>query len=176
MAEAILVVDMLRGFLEPGYPLYAGDEARRIIPNVQGLIENGLENGAKIFFIADSHNPNDLEFEMFPPHCINGTEETEIVPELAEYPAETITKKRYSAFFNTNLDEELKKLAPERLVICGVLTDICVLHTAADARSRDYAVTVPVNCVAALDEQTQHFALEHMEMVLGVKLTRFEEA
>ena len=51
MANAVLVIDMLRGFLEPGHALYLGDRARRIIPNVQGLLERELAKGSKVFFI-----------------------------------------------------------------------------------------------------------------------------
>ena len=51
-------------------------------------------------------------------------------------------------------------------------TDICIMHTAADARNRDYQVEVPVNCVATFDERMHQFALEHMEKVLGAKLVK----
>jgi len=176
MANAVLVVDMLRGFLEEGYPLYAGDKARQIIPNIQGLVERELNQGAKLFFICDQHDPDDLEFKMFPPHCIAGTPEAEVIPELAKYPGEVIPKKRYSAFFNTQLEEKLKQLKPDKLIVCGVLTDICVMHTVADARNRDYYVELPVDCVAALDEKIQQFALDHIAKVLGAKLTRLKEA
>lgn len=171
MANAVIVTDMLRGFLEEGYPLYCGEGARRIIPNIQRLLERELTQGSKIFFICDHHDPDDLEFKMFPPHCIEGTIEAEVIPELAAYPGEIIPKKRYSGFFGTSLEEKLKQLKPEKLIICGVLTNICVLHTTADARNRDYQVEVPVDCVASPDEAAHRFALDHMEKVLGAKLT-----
>lgn len=150
MANAVLVVDMLRGFLEDGHPLYAGAEARSIIPNIKNLLEKELARGASVFFLCDRHAPDDLEFKMFPPHCIAGSTEAEVIPELAGYPAETIPKRRFSGFFSTDLEEKLKKLNPEKVIICGVLTNICVLHTTADARNRDYTVEVPADCVAPL--------------------------
>ena len=174
MARVILVIDMLRGFLEEGYPLYCGAKARSIIPNIQELLERELKGGAKIFYLGDSHAPNDAEFEMFPPHCIQGTPEAELIPELSQYPGEMIPKTRYSAFYNTPLEEKLKALNPEALVVCGVCTDICVMHTAADARNRGYKVEVPVDCVASFDDKAHSFALEHMERVLGAKLIRPE--
>jgi nicotinamidase/pyrazinamidase len=176
MVSAVLVNDMLRCFMEKGYPLYVGDSARGIIPNVRGLLERELRAGSKVFFICDSHDPDDLEFQMFPRHCVAGTPEAAIIPELAGYPGEVIHKKRYSGFFNTNLDERLRALKPEKLIIVGVLTDICVMHTVADARNRDCLVEVPVDCVASSDEGKNRFALEHMEKVLGAKLTRFVPA
>jgi nicotinamidase-related amidase len=172
MANAVLVVDMLRCFLEEGHALYVGEKARRIIPNIQRLIEREQAQGSKLFFICDSHDPDDLEFKMFPPHCVAGTPEAEVIPELAGYPGEKITKKRYSGFFGTDLEEKLKGFKPEKLIICGVLTNICVMHTTADARNRDYDVEIPVDCVASPEEATHRFALEHMEKVLGAKLVK----
>ena len=171
MAKVVLVVDMLRCFLEGGYPLYVGDRTRRIIPNVKSRLKRELSEGAKVFFLCDRHDPDDLEFRMFPPHCIAGTPEAEVIPELAEYVREIIPKKRYSSFFNTELAVRLTELKPETLVVMGVLSDICVLHTVADARNRDYEVEVPVDCVASSDEGAHRFALEHMEKVLGAQLT-----
>ena len=171
MANAVLVIDMLRGFLEEGYPLYCGAKVRQIIPNIQGLLERGLAQGVKVFFICDRHDPDDPEFKMFPPHCIEGTTEAEVIAELTKYPGEIIPKKRYSGFFGTVLEAKLKELKPEKIIVGGVCTDICVLHTVADARNRDYQVEVPVDCVASFDDEAHRFALAHIEKVLGAKLT-----
>ena len=172
MANVVLVIDMLRGFMEEDNTLYCGAGARRIIPNIQSLLERELASGANVFFICDNHDPDDLEFEMFPPHCIAGTPEAELIPELTKYAGETIPKKRYSGFYGTRLDEKLNELKPDKLVICGVLTNICVMHTTADARNRDYRVEIPIDCVASPDEAAHEFALEHMEKVLGAKLVQ----
>jgi len=171
MANAVLVSDMLRGFLEEGYPLYCGERARRIIPNVQRLLERELARGSKVFFLCDHHAPDDPEFKMFPPHAIEGTVEAEVIPELAKYKGEIIPKKTFSSFFDTPLEDKLKKLKPDKLVVCGVCTHICVLSAVADARIRGYEVEVPVDCVASFDEKGHRFALDYMEQVLGAKLT-----
>jgi nicotinamidase-related amidase len=170
MADVVIVVDMLDGFLEPGRNLYCGDEARKIIPNVQRLIEREQARGSRIIFIADTHDPDDLEFQMFPVHCVRGTHEAELIPELSGYQGDMIRKRRYSAFFETDLDERLAALDPEKVIICGVCTDICVMHTASDARNRDYTVEVPVDCVTSFDPQAHSFALEHMKKILGVRV------
>jgi len=171
MANAVLVIDMLRGFLEEGYPLFCGEQARRIIPNIRNLLQQEMEKGSKVFFICDRHDPDDLEFKMFPPHCVSGTEEAEIIPELSDYPGEVITKNRYSGFYKTVLEERLQAVRPEKLIVCGVCTDICVMYTVADARNRDYEVEDPTDCVASTNEEGQRFALDHMEKVLGARLT-----
>jgi nicotinate phosphoribosyltransferase len=169
--NVVLVSDMLRGFLEEGYPLYCGDRARRIIPGIQRLLEKEIAKGSKVFFLCDHHAPDDEEFSMFPPHAIGGTVEAEVIPELAKYKGEIIPKKTYSSFFGTPLEANLKKLKPEKVIVCGVCTHICVLYAVADARIRGYKVEVPVDCVASFNEAAHHFALGHMEGVLGAKLT-----
>ena len=174
MGNVVLVVDMLKGFLEAGHNLYCGDQSREIIPKVKSLLEREQEAGSTILFICDNHAPDDLEFKMFPVHCVKGTAETEVIPELREFVSEhaIIAKNRYSGFFNTELDARLRNLKSKKVIMCGVCTDICVLHTAADARNRDYTVEVPTDCVASFDPQAHGWALQHMETILGVSLAQ----
>ena len=172
MADVVLVIDLTRGFLEPGRPLYVGEEARKIIPNIQRSLREELAKGAHIMYLNDNHDPDDLEFRMFPRHCVAGTEETEIIAELRGFPGEIIPKKRFSAFYGTKLGDRLEELKPDKVIVCGVCTDICVMHTVGDARDRDYEVEVPANCVATFNPEAHRFALEHMEKILGAKVVR----
>lgn len=172
MANAVLVVDLVRGFMEPGHNLYCGDAARRIIAPVGQLLRREQAAGSEILFISDHHAPDDLEFRMFPVHCVIGTEEPEVIPELAEFagPGRVIPKQRYSGFFNTPLPERLRALAPGKLIVCGVSTNICVLHTTADARNRDYEVEIPADCVASFDDEGHRWALSHLRNILGARV------
>jgi len=170
MASVVLVVDMLRGFCEEGYPLYVGEAIRQIIPKIRRLLEEEKAKGSHIIFLCDSHAPDDKEFEMFPPHCVRGTEEAEIIPELRQFAGEVIPKTRFSCFYDTNLDERLRELKPDKIIVVGVCTDICVMHTVADARNRDYSVEVPADCVATFDQEAHRYALRHMEKILGAKI------
>ena len=175
MPTVVLVTDMLRGFLEPEHDgekhrLYCGDEARKIIPNVRRLLERERARGSQIIYVADTHDPDDKEFEVFPPHCIRGTAESEVIEELRDIPGELLAKQRYSAFFNTDLESRLAELRPEKVIVCGVCTDICVLHTTSDARNRDYAVEVPADFVASFDLDAHRWALKHIEQILGANV------
>jgi nicotinamidase/pyrazinamidase len=174
VADVVLVIDMQRGFLEEGNPLFCGEDARRIIPRVQKLLDREIARGSTIIFTADEHAPDDKEFEMWPPHCVQGTEEAEIIPELAAYPGEKVPKTRYSAFYGTDLGQRLEELQPEKIMMCGCCTDICVLHTVTDARNRDHRVQLYTDCVAVIDEEMARFALRHMERILGVELVSLE--
>jgi nicotinamidase/pyrazinamidase len=167
--RAVIVVDMLRGFLEPGHPLFGGDACRAIIPATRALLERERSAGSLLVFLADTHDPDDLEFEMFPPHCVRGTRECEVIPELAGLAggAITVPKRRYSGFFDTPLDVILRDRDVTEVVVVGVMTDICVLHTAADLRNRDYPTTVASDCVASFDRRQHDFALDHIRSILG---------
>lgn len=170
MANVVLVVDMVRGFCEEGRPLYVGESIRRIIGPIRRLLTEERARGSSIIFLCDNHAPDDLEFQMFPPHCIGGSEETQVIPKLQEFAGEVIPKTRFSAFYGTNLGRRLQELAPAKIILAGVCTDICVMHTVADARDRDYAVEVPADCVTTFDPEAHRFALQHMEKILGAKV------
>ena len=99
----------------------------------------------------------------------------EIIPELRDYEGIHLPKRRYSAFYDTNLEDTLAELQPDRVIVCGVCTDICVMHTVADARNRDYPVDVPTDCVASFDPQAHENALKHMKEILGARLLPAKE-
>lgn len=173
MANAVIVVDMQNGFMRSDGTLYCGDQAREIIPRVAARVQSEWKVGAALFFTQDSHVANDKEFEMFPPHCIEGSEEEQIIDELAPLArqAQIIQKHRYSSFFETDLADQLAGLSPDKVVVMGDCTDICVLYTVSGLRNRDYPVEVPADCVASFDPEQHEWALGHMEKILGAQVT-----
>ena len=167
----LIVVDMLRGFCEEGNPLYCGAGARQIIPRIAAKIAEYNADRQPVIFLQDSHEPEDPEFQMFPVHCVKGTQEVEIVPELSGLAENEILipKNRYSGFHGTHLEQILADRGPDRIEVCGVCTNICVLYTVEELRDR-YYVTVLREMVASFDEQAHDFALAQMESVLGATL------
>ncbi|OKY78718.1 MAG: Nicotinamidase-like protein [Candidatus Methanohalarchaeum thermophilum] len=167
---AVLVIDMLKDFVEEGSPLEV-PKSRDIIDDIKDLVDDKRENGDEIIYVADRHRPDDSEFEDYPSHAIKGTEGAEIIDELEPKEEDTlIEKRRFSGFFRTDLDLTLREKNVDELILTGILTDICILHTAAGARMRNYDVIVPKECVAALDKESHNFALNHIEEVLGGKV------
>ena len=173
MNNAVLVIDMVKGFLEPGHNLYCGSDARTVIPNIKDLLHREENAGSNILFVNDNHEPDDVEFKIFPVHCVRGTSEPDVIPELSSFVSakNVIPKTRYSGFFKTDLELRLLSLQPSKLIICGVCTDICVLHTASDARNRDFNVEIPKGCVASFDLNAHEWALRHASDILGVNVT-----
>lgn len=173
MAKALLVIDMLRDFLDKEGSLYIGADSGAVIENVAARLKEWRQNEGEnpVIYIMDSHLRHDPEFEMFPVHCLAGEWGGEIIDVLA--PRENdflICKRRYSAFYGTDLDLTLREKSVQKLELAGVCTQICVLYTAADARMRHYDVTVRKDCVASFDRAAHEFALNEMEKTLGVKM------
>ena len=169
--RALLVIDMLRDFIDETGALTVGPEGKEIIPFISDKIDEFRKSKASIIYICDNHESDDKEFDMFKPHCIIGTEGSNIVDELA--PAEhdkIIKKRRYSAFFGTELDLYLREREVKELYIVGVCTNICVLYTAADARNLNYDVTIYKEGVASFDKDAHDFALNEAKNTLGCKI------
>lgn len=172
-----MVIDTQVGFTREGN--LASERTTAAVPRIRSIVEEELDAGTPVIFTKDSHVENDREFEMFPPHCIVGTAEHELVEELRPFEdrAEAVIEKtRYSAFFETDLEKLLERLAPGEVHLVGVCTDICVLHTAADLRNRDYRVVIRRDGVETFDapghdgDEVNAFALAHAEGILGAKV------
>ncbi|MFY9494176.1 MAG: isochorismatase family cysteine hydrolase [Limnochordia bacterium] len=166
--KALLIIDMLKDFIELDGVLTTGEAGREIIPFIQGKIEEFRQQGYPIIYICDSHERDDKEFDMFTPHCLAGSEGSEIIDELQVAPEDKIIKKRrYSAFFGTDLDLYLRERGISEIHLVGVNTNICVLYSAADARNLNYAVTIYGNGVASFDPEAHKFALKEAKNTLG---------
>ncbi len=171
--KALLVIDMLNDFMEPGGALYCGDEARRIIPTVRALTEDFHSRGELILFARDAHLENDKEFQLFRPHAVRGSWGARIIDALQPPPGSTVFEKtRFSAFYGTPLDQILREAGPDEVWVVGVVTSICVMDTVGDLRNRDYSPVVVVDAVADFDPEAHAFALRRMERVYGARLVR----
>lgn len=169
--RALVIIDMLRDFIDPAGALSLGDAGRSIVPRVSERLERARERGDLVVFLCDRHRHDDAEFDMFPPHCILDSPGAEIVPELKPGPGEIIIgKRRYSGFFGTDLDLALREKSITDLELAGVCTNICVLYTAADARNLNYRVFVDAGAVAGLSESAHRWALSEMRDTLGCEV------
>ncbi len=167
MKPTLLVVDCLNDFLDPKGVLNCGEAGRSVIPAIAREIAAARAQGVDVVYACDAHRPGDAEFELYPPHCLEGSWGAEIVPELRpEAGDRIIRKRRFSAFFGTDLDLGLRESGSDALRIVGVCTNICVLYTTADARMRGYGVTVPAAAVASFDAEAHRFALGQIRDVL----------
>jgi nicotinamidase/pyrazinamidase len=173
----LIVTDVQEGFTRRGN--LASPECTDALPRIRKIADETIADGTPVIFTKDSHVPDDAEFKMFPPHCIVGTDEHPLVEEfrdLEDRAVAVIEKTRYSAFFRTNLENILVRLGANEVHMVGFCTDICVLHTTADLRNRDYDVVVYRDGVETFSspghdhEDVNRWALAHIEHILGARV------
>lgn len=93
-------------------------------------------------------------------HCLENSPYTDYAK--LTYPVEgeyLISKRRYSAFFGTDLEILLKELHVDTLYLIGGLTDVCIHYTAVDAHQHDYHIKVVTDAVAGSSEEAHRYAL-----------------
>lgn len=151
MKPAIIVVDMLNdNFKESPRNPYL-QEGKAIIPNLQRLLEEGRKRAFPIVFACDSFLEGDFIFKgRMKAHALRGTQGAEVVDDLKPERKDIILpKRRFSAFFKTDLDQTLRMLGVDTIVVTGINTEVCVLMTAMDGLSHDFSVILLENCSAS---------------------------
>jgi nicotinamidase-related amidase len=166
---ALVVIDVQKGGVMPedtGIPHMAGGEQRyeRIID----LVQSARAAAVPVVFVQEVHKRTLLDFgrELDGAegvHCLEGDAATELadglLPRADEY---LIRKRRYSAFFATELELVLRSYNARTLILVGGLTDVCVHYTFADAHQHDYHCRVVTDCVGGSSQRAHDNALEAM--------------
>lgn len=171
---ALVIVDMQNDFVDPRGSLSVPG-ARETVPAIARLRDLARANDMPIVVTQDWHDKEDPEFALWGPHAIAGTWGAEVVPELAPGPRDPvilIRKLRYDAFYDTPLEDELRRRRIESLIVTGTVSNICVLHTAGSAALRWFRIIVPVDAVSALTEFDQHAAFRQIAFLYRGTLTR----
>jgi len=170
---ALIVIDIQAStFIE--------DSAERSIPNMPGYRDRMLKardaidaaraSDIPVIFVQEVHRPDGVDFGREldgdeDVHCLEDDPRTALaVPEMGVRPGDyVVPKRRYSAFFGTDLEILLRGLKAETLILVGGLTDVCVHYTFVDAHQSDYFTRVIEDCVAGSSQGAHEYALRAME-------------
>lgn len=173
--RVLIVVDMVNGFVYNG-PLH-DIECSKIIPRQKEIIDDYLDNGDLVVFIKDTHTKDSTEFSRMPIHCLENTDESELVPELREYVGRdnVITINKNSTSFNEvpefrDLITNLVNL--KRVDEIGVCTDICDfngimgLANRLNQENRDVSIYVHEDAVATFNETERSEYVEAAKLLM----------
>jgi nicotinamidase-related amidase len=175
----LLIVDMQRGFLDPGEAMEV-PPAREVVSVIRGLLDLFRAKRLPVFFSEFVYTPEvpllvgELHAEHKPAPagaprgsgmpsstCLEGHHSTQTVPALAPRPGELVVRKHwYDAFAGTPLDGALRARQITSLVMTGTMTDICVLATVIGAFNREYRISVVEDGVATLWPGIQRATLD----------------
>lgn len=167
---ALVVVDVQNDFAHPSGSLYVrgGEE---VVPLIDREIEAALAAGALVVYTQDWHPPSTPHFQkdggIWPVHCVQDTWGAAFHPDLRVegpvvrkgadgrdgYSGFSVRDPRSGETEATELERILRERGVERLVVCGLATDYCVLETVLDARRLGFPTTVLREAIRAVDLQ-----------------------
>lgn len=145
------------------------------------LVDRARELDVPVVFIQEVHKRDmvDIGRELEGaegPHCIEDDPKNDFIDGLDPRPEEFhIKKRRYSAFFGTELEIVLKAYEADTLILFGGLTDVCVHYTAVDAHQHDYRVRVATDAVGGSSQRAHDAALEAIHYLQSDALATTDE-
>lgn len=152
--NALLLIDFEKEWVDKSSDYYVGD-IPGVIERTNRLTEFCRSQGYKIIFTRHVEKDSDGAFAA-------GSENVEIIPRLHKKDSDVlITKNKISPFYQTKLQAELKGVS--KIVVAGLLTNLCVRHTVEDAYDRDFKIIVIKDCCATFDSKTQEFTFNDLK-------------
>lgn len=154
---ALIIIDMINGFTREG--ALKSDRVEKLIPEIERLsLACAEKNITKIAFY-DCHGKDSPEFDSYPPHCIKGTYESELVDELKRIGNLKLIGKNSTNGF---IEEKFQKWIVEnskitKFILVGDCTDICILQfalslmTYGNMNNKRFEIVVPMNGVDTFD-------------------------
>lgn len=163
---AVLVVDMLNDFVTGAL---ACDRGKAIVPATAQLLDAARKAGVPVIFCNDAHIKGvDWELKLWGDHAIVGTKGAEVIPELKlgknDY---VVPKRRYSGFFQTDLDILLRELGIDTVIMTGLHAHMCVRHTSADAYQLGYNVVVAKEATDSFTEEDYNIGIAYLKTCYG---------
>jgi len=167
---AVLWVDVVNHMHFPGGDKLA-EQAAPIVPRLRALRARAHRAGVPVIYANDNFGRWTATSREIIAYCSQrrwrGSSFTRaLAPTRRDH---FVLKARNSAFYCTSLEPLLESLKVEKLVLCGLTTDNCVLFTAHDAYLRGYRLHVPRDCVAAQTAEATERALEQLGSSISLK-------
>ena len=166
---AVLVIDFSNAFTR-GTGQFPGGDFASELAQTRRLLEGARKHGVPVFYTtiayADPQRDSGFWGRKVPwlVHCKLGTEAVDIDPDLhARVDEPVIVKKFPSAFFETDLQERLRALEVDTLIIAGCTTSVCVRATAIDAMQHHYHTLIADEAVGDFDTALHAVHLRDMD-------------
>lgn len=173
MKPAVLVIDMIEEFVRGRL---RSPQAEQIVPVISSIIRVARQRGIPVIYLIDQHYSFDKELSIWGSHALQGRPESKIISELAPEDEDIVLYKRsYSGFRDTGLASLLRDLGVDTVVLTGIHTHICVMHTAIDAFYERFNIILVSDAVSAFSEKDHDYAVEYMKKVLDAKVLSSSE-
>lgn len=155
MSQVLLVIDVQNDYFPGGaFPLW---NTQAVLKNTEEAIRKARGKGIPVLLVQHVANPANGPSPFFNA----GTPGVEIHPAIrAAAPGAPIVVKRFAdSFEQTELEATLARLSATELLVCGMMTQNCVTHTAISKAAEKYRVTILPDACTTVDERIHQFAL-----------------
>lgn len=172
---AVLVLDMFNP--------YDHEHAELLVPSVEQVVDplSSLLARARrrddvdLVYVNDNHGDFTAGREDIVEAAVQGARPDLVKPFVPSKDCRFLTKVRHSGFYSTPLGYLLGRLGTRRVVICGQVTEQCVLYTALDAYVRHFEIRVWPATVAHIDPDLGKAALRMMEQNMRAELCDLDD-
>ncbi len=170
----LIVVDMIKDNVNTQRHGLLDQEATKIIPNILLLTRTFRRHGEKVVFACDSFMEDDFIFGgRMRPHAIRGTGGDQPIDELEMQSSDLfLAKRRMSSFHKTDLDQTLRTWQIHTVVVCGIVTNVCVLLTVMDAIQNDFRAVMVSDACACHKPEIHEMTLQSYSNLILFPLIR----
>ncbi|WP_099191974.1 cysteine hydrolase family protein [Tepidibacter mesophilus] len=155
MKKALLVIDLQNDYFPDGkFPLW---NTEKTLDNIEKAIFKAESNNVPVIIIQHIADIS----QGIAPFFNEGTEGVDVHPRILKAtPNGNVVIKSYAdSFYKTNLDEVLSEFGVEELLVCGMMTQNCVTHTAISKSAEKYSVKILPDCCTTVNEHIHLIAL-----------------
>jgi nicotinamidase-related amidase len=167
--RALVLVDVNNAFFdERGQFHYPA--AAEVLPGIRALLEAARGGGTLVIHVREAHHPglDDFETHKLPAHCIAGEFDAAPYPGFEAATGEPVLgKRRYSAFFATDLDLLLREQGIQEVIFAGVKTNVCMRASVQDAFAHGFRPVLVRGAVNSNRPNLHEAALEDVERYFG---------
>ncbi len=167
---ALILVDVTNSFFLEGMPNFY-PAAAAVLEPLRALLARARETDRIVVHAVEQHHPgfDDFEWRKLPRHHFRGDKDADFFEGFAPRGQREIVvpKRRYSAFFATDLALFLREQGVGRVVIAGVKTNVCIRATVQDAFANGFDVVVPREATNSNRPALAAASIEDIERYFG---------
>lgn len=171
---ALIVIDMINSYDHEDAELLI-PSARQVVPTMRKLIEKARSAGAEVIYVNDNLGRWRSRVDDMVRDAVDSPHGDLVEPIRPDDSSMFVVKARHSIFYQTPLEYLLDQHGIEHIVLCGQVTEQCVLYSALDAHIRKLDVTVARDAVAHIDAALADAALSMMERNMGAMVVDADE-
>ncbi|MFI2780489.1 isochorismatase family cysteine hydrolase [Streptomyces sp. ALB3] len=167
--SALIVIDMLNTYSHPDAELLI-PSVREALPRIVDLIGRARDEDVPVIYVNDNFGQWRSHHGEIVETTLSGAHGDLVEPVLPDDDSLFVVKARHSIFYETPLTYLLSQLDVDRVVLCGQVTEQCVLYSALDAHIRHLKVTIPDDAVAHIHKDLAQAALQMMERNMSASI------